>query len=70
MAIHLCCMCEGLLREGDYVQVSVRTTYHRLKSKIAYALDKNDMAPDPRSLAHVDCIEEPEDDDPLKDVLN
>jgi hypothetical protein len=42
------------------VSVVATATYHVLKSKIAYALDKSDMDCDPETLVHAnqeeDCI--------------
>lgn len=54
---HVCAICEAPLKEGDKVQVVVRSTYHVLKSRIAYALDKADIDAIPQTLVHVACVE-------------
>lgn len=51
----LCIACGKLLKEGDKVSVLVTSTYHVLKSTVAYALDKNDLVAISSTLAHVDC---------------
>lgn len=52
--INVCNNCGKLLEEGDKVITRVSSTYHVLKSQIAYALDKNTMeAVDP--LTHMNC---------------
>jgi hypothetical protein len=47
-----CKRCFSPIREGERVSVLVEATYHILKSKIAYALDKEDLVADPESLVH------------------
>ncbi len=48
-------MCEVSLNEGDKVVVSIKATYHLLKSSVTYALDKSDMEAVPDTLAHWNC---------------
>lgn len=55
--MHKCNICKKLLREGAHVEVLVRTTYHPLKSKVAYALDKYDMEPIVDTLVHTECAD-------------
>jgi hypothetical protein len=55
--VQLCAKCSKLLREGDEVTVRVTSTYHVLKSTIAYALSRENMIADPDTLEHVDCDE-------------
>ncbi len=52
MSASLCRRCFGLLKDGDKVSVVVTSTYHTLKSEVAYALDKADMVADPETLVH------------------
>lgn len=52
--INMCGNCNRLLEEGDQVTTRIVSTYHVLKSKIAYALDHRDMnAIEP--LKHYNC---------------
>lgn len=52
--INTCKNCNHLLEEGDKVTTRIASTYHTLKSTIAFALDKNDLqALEP--LSHIDC---------------
>lgn len=52
--INACSSCGHLLEEGDKVTTRIVSTYHVLKSTVAYALDKEDLiALEP--LAHLDC---------------
>lgn len=53
--IQICVKCKHLLCEGDKVTVQVTATYHVLKSKIAYALDKSDLECDSDTLGHLEC---------------
>jgi len=56
--INLCRRCYSPLKEGQRVSVVATASYHVLKSKIAYALDKGDMECDPDTLVHAleeDC---------------
>ena len=55
--LQLCNKCEKLLREGDEVKVMVTSTYHVLKSTVAYALSRENMVADPATLEHVNCRE-------------
>lgn len=50
-----CATCNQPIEEGDRVTVFVTATYHALKSKVAYALDKSDMEAEAETLAHVRC---------------
>jgi hypothetical protein len=53
-----CRRCFSPLLEGQKASVVMTATYHILKSKIAYALDKFDMEADPDTLVHAsqdDC---------------
>jgi hypothetical protein len=65
-----CIICGKLLGEGERVEVLVRATYHILKSKIAFALDKNDMEPISGTMAHVECVDDEENFDPPAPDLN
>jgi hypothetical protein len=56
--LNICQICDKPLQEGDKVRVTVTSTYHMLKSTIAYALDKNDMTADQDSLRHEACDKE------------
>lgn len=49
-----CELCGELLKEGDTVECKIRSTYHVLKSSIAYALDRNNMEVI-TPLRHQDC---------------
>lgn len=51
---HICSGCLKLLAEGDLVRVEVESTYHILKSAIAYALDK-DLKAMSDTLRHSNC---------------
>lgn len=53
--VQICTECNKLLKEGEYVTVQVTSTYHVLKSAVAYALDKNDLIADVNTLRHKDC---------------
>jgi hypothetical protein len=53
--VQVCCICHKLLLEGQKVTVNVTSTYHVLKSKVAYALDQRDLEADPDTLAHKEC---------------
>lgn len=57
--IQTCAKCDRLIKDGDRVTVEVSATYHILKSTIAYALDKADMAADADTLRHEDCEDAP-----------
>lgn len=52
--INICPNCNKVLEEGDRVRATVSSTYHFLKSAVAYALDKNDIEV-LELLKHVDC---------------
>lgn len=52
---NVCQICEKPLKEGDKVSVMVSSTYHALKSQVAYALDKADMVADSSTLVHTEC---------------
>jgi hypothetical protein len=47
-----------MIHDGDKVQVLVTSTYHILKSTVAFALDKFDMEADSKTLCHVRCVDE------------
>ena len=54
----ICKRCFTELKEGQTASVVVTATYHALKSKVVYALDKGDMTADPDTLIHAkgsDC---------------
>ena len=53
--MNLCCICNKPIMEGEKVTVNVTSTYHILKSTIAYALGKEDMEADASTLCHEDC---------------
>ncbi len=53
--LNSCQICLKPLQEGDKICVLVTATYHSLKSKIAYALDKSDMVAHGDTLAHENC---------------
>lgn len=53
--IHTCAKCDKLMEEGDRVTVQVTSTYHILKSAVAFALDKASMQADSETLKHEDC---------------
>ena len=59
--IQTCCICHKLIHDGDKVQVMVTSTYHIMKSTIAYALDKFDLEADSSTLCHLRC-KEPSDE--------
>lgn len=52
---HLCKSCNHLLEEGDIVTVKVTSMYHILKSSISYALDRNFLEAEAKTLAHQNC---------------
>ena len=56
--INYCRNCFSPLLEGQRVSVVATATYHVLKSKIAYALDKHDMDCDPDTLVHANQEED------------
>ena len=51
----LCQICDEPIKDGERVRVTVTSTYHLLKSTVAYALDKNDLEADGESLRHESC---------------
>lgn len=56
-----CRRCFSDLKEGQRVSVVMSATYHMLKSRIAYALDKTDMEADAETIVHAkeeDCVYE------------
>jgi hypothetical protein len=53
--IQVCCVCEHLIKDGDRVTVQVTSTYHILKSTVAYALNREDMEADSSTLRHESC---------------
>lgn len=53
--VNTCYLCDKLINEGDKVTVNVTSTYHMLKSTVAYALDKAEMVADAATLAHEEC---------------
>jgi hypothetical protein len=53
--IQTCCICEKIIQEGDNVSVMVTSTYHLLKSTCTFALDKEALIADPRTLCHELC---------------
>lgn len=53
--INVCAVCDKPLHEGDRVTVTVTSTYHLLKSTVAYALDKYDMEAHGETLKHETC---------------
>jgi hypothetical protein len=55
--INRCVSCHQPFLEGEKVTVNVTSTYHILKSTIAYALDKYDMEADSSTLRHEECGE-------------
>jgi hypothetical protein len=55
--IHLCRRCDRLIKDGERVSVKVESTYHVLKSSIAFALDKHDLEASSDTLEHVHCSE-------------
>lgn len=54
----MCVVCHKLIKEGERVEVLVRSTFHVLKSKIAYALDKEDLETVSGTMAHVSCTDD------------
>lgn len=50
-----CFVCNKLIKDGDEVTVEVSSTYHILKSTIAYALDKYAMKANSETLRHKEC---------------
>lgn len=57
--INICRRCFSPFLENQRVSAVITATYHILKSKIAYALDKHDMEADAETLVHAkeeDCI--------------
>jgi hypothetical protein len=53
-----CRRCFTEIKEGQLASVVVTATYHALKSKVHYALDKSDMTADEDTLIHAkgsDC---------------
>lgn len=55
-----CQVCGLLIKEGERVEVLVRATFHALKSKVAYALDRDDLEPVGGTMVHIDCADSPE----------
>lgn len=55
---HVCYICHKLIEEGERVRVEVESTYHVLKSTVAYALDKHDMIAYSDTLKHKECYEQ------------
>jgi hypothetical protein len=54
----MCRRCFAEIKEGQIASVVVTATFHALKSKVHYALDKGDMTADPDTLIHAkgsDC---------------
>lgn len=54
----ICVICEELLKEGDDIEVLIRSKWHIIKSKVSYAIDKDEMEAVPGTLAHVECTQE------------
>lgn len=54
---NICQICERPLEERALVQFVGRGVYHRLKSKVSYAIDKDGLDINPQSLVHVDCLD-------------
>jgi len=50
----LCKRCFSLFKEGQRAAFVGEATYHVLKSRVHFALDREDMIVDPESLVHAD----------------
>lgn len=59
-----CVICRKLIKEGERVEVLVRATFHVLKSKIAYALDKEDLETVSGTIAHTACADDEDNYEP------
>ena len=52
-----CAFCGRLIREGQSIEVKVTSVYHELKSKIHWAIDRNNFDCVEGSLRHINCDE-------------
>lgn len=55
-----CAICLEEFSDLDHVEASFRFVFHKIPSKIHYAIDKDSLEPIPGTLCHVECADSPD----------
>lgn len=58
-----CVVCGEECKDLDHVEVGFRFVFHKIPSKVHFAIDKESLEPVPGTFCHTSCADEPESHD-------